>query len=352
MLILNKNTIVEQVKSGAANRAQLNQLAVNHIFREASLDGKYGFRELVKNAGLTPDDGYQFMEDPTKIATTPIGEFATWNLLQGSAKSINLGFEQYTYRQASEHTGGQVSMSGNTGITTDKTSYAYKRAVVPIIDNGTQRDFREFLTMTTEAFDGWADDTRESRKVLFRTSNDFLWGDYEGQDKIKSKDGAVWLGLRSDTSLVQETTSVDLADNATTGKEVVDEIGRLLDILEDDNNSTGPKHLAISFKAYAHWTRTPYSAAEAGFGTIYDAVMKLGFVAIYREPKLTSGKELLMAEIGTEGLHAITGQAYSTYIAERVRHNDPHVAVNWMAQGYIAKQDYAGKKTAMYVKSA
>ena len=345
MLILNTEDIKKQGK--AANRAQIKQLEINHTYREASLDGKYGFEKLVANAGLTPTDAYIFMEDQTKISTDPVGEFATWQLLQGSAKSINLGHEQYTYRQASEQTGGTVSMTGNTGITTDKVEYKFKSAVVPIIDHGTRREFREFLTLGADGFDAWADDTREARKVMFRTSNNYLWN---GDASIKSKDGAVWLGLKADTSLVQETTTVNLA--TATGDEVRAEIARLLNILEIENNSVGMKHLAIPLITYAHWTQTPYSIGQSGFGTIMEMVMKLGFASIYREPAMTTGKELMMAEIGSDGLQAVTGQAYSTYIAERVRHNDPHVAVNWMAQGYVAKQDYAGKKTAMYVKSA
>lgn len=349
MLILNKATIAEEVKNGIASRAQIKQLEINHSYRDASLEGKYGFAKMVKNAGLTPDEAYRYMETKTKIATTPTGEFATWQVLQGTAKSINLGHEQYTYRQASEQTGGTVSMSGNTGITTDKVEYKFKNAVIPIIDHGTRREFREFLTMSADGFDAWADDTREAQKVMFRTSNNYLW---DGDASIKSKDGAVWLGLRGDTSLIQETTSVDMADNATTGKTIVDEIGRLLDIMEIDNNSVGPKQLGISLATYAYWNRTPYNVDQSGFGSIMDAVMKLGFASVYRDPKLVGGKQFLMAEFGEEGLQAVTGQAYSTYIAERVRHNDAHVAVNWMAQGYVAKQDFAGKKTAMYVQSA
>lgn len=349
MLILNREAIAEQAKTGTVNRAQVKQLEVNHAYQAASLDGKYGFEKLVANAGLTPDEAYRFMESETKISTNPVGEFATWNLLQGTSKSINLGHEQYTYRQASEQTGGKVSMSGNTGITTDKVEYKFKNAVIPIIDHGTRRDFREFLTMSADGFDAWADDIREAQKVLFRTSNKYLW---EGDATIKSKDGAVWLGLRGDTSLIQETTSLDMASNSTTGKQIVEEMGRLLDIMEIDNNSVGPKQLAISMRTHSHWTRTRFSDAEPSAGTIMDAVMKLGFANLYRDPALVGGKQFLLAEFGSDGLQAITGQAYSTYFAERVRHNDAHVAVNWMAQGYVAKQDFANKKTAMYVKSA
>jgi len=349
MLILNRSAITEQVKAGTANRAQLKQLEINHMYRNASLDGKYGFERLAKNAGLTPDEAYRYMETETKISTDPVGEFATWNILQGTSRSINLGHEQYTYRQASEQTGGTVSMSGNTGITTDKVEYKFKNAVVPIIDHGTRREFREFLTMGADGFDAWADDTREAQKVLFRTSNDYLW---EGKADIKSKDGAVWLGVRLDPSLIQETTAVDMASDAVSGSAIVDEIGRLLDIMEIDNNCVGPKQLGVSMRTWAHWNRTRYSATEPSAGTIMDAIMKLGFSNIYRDPKLVGGKQFLIAEFGSDGFQAVTGQAYSTYIAERVRHNDPHVAVNWMAQGYVAKQDFAGKKTAMYVKAA
>ena len=337
-------------EAGTFSRPQKAQWAANTELQNASLEGKYGFKALLKNSGITPDEAYREMEDKTKIATDPTGEFATWNLVNGASRSVGLGKLSYVYRQASEQTGGTVSMSGQTGVITDAVEYKNAGTVIPIIDHGTKREFREYLTFGADGFDTMVDDNRESGKVLMRTANAYLW---DGDASIKSPDGNVWTGIRNDASLVQETTSLDMANASTTGKQIVDEIARLRDILEITNNCVDEKELGISREMFSYWERTPYNQNDAGYGTVLQAVQALtGISRIYRDPQLSGGKQLFMGFVDIDGFHAVTGQAMSNYMVQRNMHNDPFTMVKWMAQGYIAKADFNGKKTAMYVKSA
>ena len=329
------------------SRPQKQQWSVNDELQSAS---RADFAKLLKNTGITPDEAHREMESKSHISTNPVGEFATFNLVQGVAKSVSLGKLDYTYRQTSEQTGGKVSLSGQTGIITDAVEYKNQGTVIPIIDHGVKRDWREYLTFGADGFDTMVDDNREGEKVLMRTANDYMW---EGDATIKSPDGRVWSGIRADTSLVQTTTSLDMASTSTTGKEIVDEVARLRDVLEITNNCVDEKELAISREMYSYWERTPYNQNDVGYGTILAAVQALtGITRIYRDPKLEGGSQLFMAFVSIDGFHAVTGQAMSNYMVQRNMHNDPFIMVKWMAQGFIAKSDFAGKKTAMYVKAA
>lgn len=341
MLYLNR------AKASEWTRAQKHQYQVNAELQRAS---EQDFAKLLNNAGITPDEAYREMEQRTVIVADPAGEFATWAKLNAVSRSVNLGKLQYTYRQASEQTGGTVSLSGQTGVITDAVEYKNASTVIPIIDHGTKRDWREYLTFGADGFDTMVDDMRESTKVLMRTANKYLW---EGDSTVISPEGAVWLGLRADPSLVQATTSIDMASEAAGGKAVVDEIARLRDILRITNNCSGILELGISRQMMSYWEREPYSVGQASFGTILDQVRKLsGIAVVYEDPALTGGQQLIMAKIDLDGLHAVTGQAMSDYMVQRVMHNDPYTVVKWMAQGYIAKADFKGQKNALYCKAA
>ena len=341
MLYLNR------AKAKEWTRAQRAQYGVNAGLQQAS---EADLNKLLVNAGISPDEAYREMESRTMIVADPTGEFATWAKLNAVSRSVNLGKLDYTYRQSSEQTGGKVSLSGQTGIITDAVEYKNARTVIPIIDHGVKRDWREYLTFGADGFDTMVDDMREDTKVIMRTANDYLW---DGDATIVGPDGGVWVGLRNETSMVQETTSLDMAAAATNTKDIVDEVARLRDVLRITNNCGGMLELGISREMMSYWERTPYSSNESGFGTILTQIRAMsGIAVVYEEPKLSGGKQLLMSKIDLDGLHAVTGQAMSDYMVQRNMHNDPYIMVKWLAQGFIAKADYKGQKTALYCQSA
>ena len=328
-------------------RAQRSQYSANAELQAAS---EADLKKLLTNAGISPDEAYREMEDRTKIVADPAGEFATWSRLNAAGKSVSLGKLDYTYRQASEQTGGKVSLSGQTGIITDAVEYKNAGTVVPIIDHGVKRDWREYLTFGADGFDTMVDDMREGTKVIMRTANTYLW---DGDAKIISPDGNVWTGIKNETAgIVQTTTSVDFASASNTGKVIVDEVAAKVDLLRITNNCAGQIDVSVSRAVLSYWTRTPYST-EYNAGTILQMVSGLpGVRSVYEDPKLTTNFELFMGQIDMDGIHAVTGQAMSDYMVQRNMHNDPYIMVKWMAQGFIAKADYVGQKCALYCKSA
>lgn len=327
-------------------RAQKAQYGTNAAMQKAS---EQDLNKLLTNAGISPGEAYREMEDRTTIILNPAGEFATLQRVQSKSKSVNIGKLDYTYRQASAQTGGQISMSGQTGIITDAVEYKNAGTVIPIMDHGVKRDWREYETFGADGFDTMVDDTREANLVVLRTCNSYMWG---GDATIKSPDGRVWLGLRGDPSVVQETVGIDLRSNANTAQEIVTEVVRIRDVLRIANNCSQMIELAIPRETLSYWESTPYSVNESGFGTILSYIRGLtGIASVYEEPELSTGFELMMAFIDLDGLHAVTGQAMSTYMNQRFAHNDPYTMVKWLAQGFVSKNTFSGQKCALYGKA-
>ena len=328
-------------------RAQKAQFMVNKGRQEASAQD---LSKLLKNAGISPDEAYREMEDRTSIIMNPAGEFATYSRIAAKSKSVHLGKLSYVYRQASAQSGGTISMSGQTGIITDAGEYKNAGTVIPVIDKGIKRDWRENMTLSADGFDAWVDDAREGALVILRTADTYLW---DGNSGIKSPDGYSWLGIKNDTSLVQATVGVDLASSAVTAANKVAEVTRLRDLLRITNNCSSMIELAVSRETLSNWEQTPYSVNDQGFGTILTFVRGLsGIASVYEEPKLSGGFQVLMAYIDLDGLHSVTGQAMSSYMDQRTKHNDPFIMVKWMAQGFVAKNTFSGQKCALYGKAA
>jgi len=343
MLHLNR----KDVDAGNITRIAKTQFKANAELQVVSVED---FKKLTANAGISPDEAYREMDNLTVAIMNPEGEFATYSRVSAASKPVNLGKLDYTYRQASAQTGGKVSLSGQTGIITDAVEYKNAGTVIPIIDHGSKRDWREMLTFGADGFDTMVDDAREAELVIMRTANGYMWN---GDATIKSPDDRVWLGIKNDPSLVQTTTTLDMANAATTAKQIVDEVVAKRDLLRITNNCNDPLDLGISKEMMSYWESLPYSINDKQFGTVLSYVEGLrGIKSVYEDPELTGGKELLMAFIDLRGLHSVTGQAVSTYMDQRVKHNDPYILVKWMAQGFIAKSDFKGQKTALYCKSA
>jgi len=328
-------------------RVQQKQYRENHIRRQSSIKD---FSILAANAGYNPDDAYRVVDDMAVDVMNPIGEFATYFRLNAVAKSVDVGVLDYTYRQRSQMVGGTVSLSGQTGIITDAVEYKNAGTVMPVIDFGSKRDWRETKTASREGLDVLADDAEEAELTALRTANKYMWN---GDAKVKSPDGRVWLGIKGDPSLLQETTSLDMANAATTAKQIVNEITVKRDLLRITNNCSNPLELAISQEMMSYWESLPYSINDKGFGTVLSYVEGLkGIASVYEDPELSGGKQFMMAYINRRGLHAVTGQAMSSYMKQRFDHNDPFILIKWMIQGFIAKSDFVGQKCAMYVKAA
>lgn len=341
MLRLNLN---EAAKWTPTQRAQF---ARNNEMRKASLDT---FVQIAHNAGLSPQEAYRYMDEQSVVALNDLGEFATYQIVSANSRSVNLGFKEYAYRSLSKQSGGKTSMSGQTGITTDNVDVKYKHTPIPIHDHGTERDWRDLLTVGAEGFDILSADSREAELVTWRQANAYLW---DGDNSVMGPSNVPWKGIKRDTSLVQTTTAIDFSSTALTGKEIVDEVAAKLNLLRITNLCSGQIDIGVPSITLSYWAREPYSE-NYNAGSILNMIKASlpGVKSVYEESRLTDGKELYMGYHSFDGMHAVTGQAMSSYLKQRLMHNDPTIMIKWLAQGFCSKQDYNGKKCALYCKSA
>jgi hypothetical protein len=299
------------------------------------------------NAARTPAEAYREMDPKSKIETIPAGEFALITRILPSAKPVNLGRKLYENRKVSDMNEGKSSMSGTIGVLSDKVDVEYDGTPVPIHDKGFSIDFRDKLAMDAEGYDSLIDYSREAERGLMRTKNNYMWN---GNDAIVFK-GKSWLGLFNDPSVATATLAVDLAASASASEDIRAEVARVRDIMYITNNATTGLVLVVSPQIASNWER-PLSNADSTFGSLgkYIQANLRGIVEIIEDDKLV-GNKIVFLQNNQDGFHAVSGMAINTYAVPRQLHNSPYAYVKFCAVGFMAKQDFSGKKTALYASA-
>lgn len=259
-----------------------------------------------------------------------------------SATPVNIGKQVVESRRYSE--AGRIgrSMSGQTDIQMDNTQSSYQKAVVPIFDGGFGRDWREVEAMRSEALPALAEDSQEIEYALLEDVHNYLWN---GDGKL-AFDGAKWGGLKGDASVANHTITNNLT--SSTEKQVVEELIAIVDVLRITNRVSGSYELFVSPQVMSHWQKIA-SSNTTGFMSILQAVRALvpEFTSIEVDAGLT-GNQVFATVLGTQGLHAKSGMAMSSYQMPRFKHNDPYQFVKWMAVGFQSKTTFAGRKCSVY----
>ena len=296
------------------------------------------------NAARSPAEAYREFDSKSKIETIPAGEFALITRVLPIAKPVNLGRKLYEHRKVSDMNTGQTSMSGTIGVKSDKVDVDYDGTPVPIHDKGFDIDFREKLSMDAEGYDSLIDYSREAERGLMRTKNNYMWN---GDSSIVFK-SKTWLGLFNDPSVATATLAVDLSASATTTEDIRAETARVRDIMYITNNATVGLVLVVSPQIASNWER-PLSNADSTFGSVgkYIQTNLRGIVEIIEDDKLV-GNQIVFLQNNQDGFHAVSGMAINTYAIPRLHHNSNFSYVKWCAVGFMAKQDFSGKKTALY----
>lgn len=340
-IFFNKEVLQANDQQGRVMLEQYNQL------QSMRQNGAQAHADMLAftNAARTPAEAYREFDSVTKVDQVPAGEFATLTRLMGKAKSINIGRTLYEYRKASNMDKGQTSISGQIGVKEDKIDYTYGGAVVPIHDKAFGIDWREYSAMRAEGFDALVDYSREARRGLLKTNNDYLWN---GNSDIVVK-GTSWLGIKNDPTVASATLGVDLAAPASTADDIRAEVQRVRDILRITNNCSGLLTVVVSREIASNWER-PYSTADGNFGTIGDYVSKLRGIAEIVEDEQLTGNQLAMMYADTQGFHMVSGMAMSTYAVPRQFHNSPFDYIMWNAAGYVSKSDADGRVCALYAE--
>lgn len=328
--------------NSADSRIMTQQMQIVQDLRKAGHSAHNAMLQST-NVARTPAEAYREMDSTTKIEQVPAGEYALLTRVLGKAKPVNLGRKLYEYRTSSDMDKGQSSMSGTVGVKGDKLDYGYNGTVVPIHDKGFEIDFRDQLAMQAEGFDALVDYSREAERGLMQTKNDYMWN---GNADLVFK-GAKWLGIKADPSVATATIALDLTATASTAENIRAEVARIRDILYITNNCTKPLDLVISREMASNWER-PFTTADGSFGTIGDYIKKLrGIKEVYEDSELV-GNQLTFLFNDRDGLHGVSGMAINTYAIPRTMHNSPYAYTKWCALGFIAKQDFSGRKCALY----
>tara|TARA_Y100000310_G_C20704371_1_gene833767 strand:- start:4591 stop:5649 length:1059 start_codon:yes stop_codon:yes gene_type:complete len=259
-----------------------------------------------------------------------------------SATPVNIGKQVVESRRYSE--AGRIgrSMSGQTDIQMDNTQSNYQKTVVPIFDGGFGRDWREVEAMRSEALPALTEDSMEIEYSLLEDVNDYLWN---GDGKL-SFDGAQWGGLKGDSTIATHTITNDLTTSAE--DLVIAELLAMVDVLRITNRVTGSYQLFVSPQVMSHWQAIAKSNTT-GFMSILQAVRSLvpEFTSIEVDAGL-QGNQAFASVLGTQGLHAKSGMAMSSYQMPRFKHNDPYQFVKWLAVGFQSKTTYSGRKCSVY----
>jgi hypothetical protein len=340
-IFFNKEILQANDQAGRVMREQYNELSAMRKNGEQAHADMLAFT----NAARTPAEAYREFDSVTKIDQVPAGEFATLTRLMGKAKPINIGRKLYEYRKSSDMNAGQSSMTGQIGVKEDKLDYSYGGAVVPIHDKAFGIDWREYSAMRAEGFDALVDYSREARRGLLQTNNDYLWN---GNSKLVFK-GSKWLGIKNDPTVASATLGVDLSASASSADDIRAEVARVRDILRITNNCSGMLTVVVSREIASNWER-PFATADGSFGTIGDYISKLRGIAEIVEDDQLTGNQIAMFYDDQQGFHAVSGMAMSTYAVPRQYHNSPFDYIMWNAMGFVSKSDFAGRKCALYAE--
>jgi len=331
---------------GANSRILNAQYRVLQDMRQTGADAHNAMLQYT-NVARTPAEAYREFDSQTKIEQVPAGEFAALTRVLSKAKPVNIGRKLYEHRKASDMDLGQSSMTGQIGIKDDKVDYGYGGTIVPVHDKGFGIDYRDYESMRADGYDVLVDYSREAQRGLMKTVNNYMW---DGDASLEFK-GVTWLGLKADSRVAVTTTALDLSASASTAENIRAEVARLRDVLYITNNCTNPLDVVVSREIASNWER-PFSTADGSFGTIGDYITKLrGIKEVYEDDKLT-GNEIAMYWNDQMGFHAVSGMALSTYAIPRQFHNSPFSYIKWMATGFLPKQDFSGRKCALYATTA
>lgn len=340
-IFFNKEILKANDQEGRIMLAQYN------VLNDMRTTGAQAHADMIAftNVARSPAEAYRELDSVTKVDQVPAGEFATLSRLMAKSKSIDIGKKLYEYRKSSDMNAGQSSMTGQIGVKEDKIDYSYGGAVVPVHDKSFGIDWREYSAMRSEGFDALVDYSREARRGLLKTNNDYLWN---GNSKLVFK-GTSWLGIKNDPTVASATLGVNLALAATSADDIRAEVQRVRDILRITNNCSGNVTVVVSREIASNWER-PFSTADGNFGTIGGYVAQLRGIAEIVEDDQLTGNQIAMFYDDQQGFHMVSGMAISSYAIPRQYHNSPFEYIMWNAAGFVSKSDFEGRKCALYAE--
>jgi|14BtaG_2_1085337.scaffolds.fasta_scaffold00072_50 hypothetical protein len=332
------------------SRLAKDQLNQRDIMRTAANLQEANHKQMLKglglevNAGLIPQEVYQEFDSSTiELMRSDDGDTFLNDLLP-LARSVNIGKLTYVTRRSSDAGTTQTSMSGQIGVKMDQVEYSYDGTVVPIHDTGFFRNWRELEAQKSEGFDSLIDDQRESVRALRRHLRDsFMNGCLDVNGNAIVVDGRQWLGMKTDTRVVQVANSLFDFTGGTAANNKINLI-TLLDNLWITNNCTKDVVIYVSREIARNW-ETDFNT-NYNQGKISEELAGLQGVSSIKTTNALSGNQIMMFPLDGS-VRPVSGMGISTMALPRPLYNSNHEFITAGAIGWMVDNDYAGNSCAL-----
>lgn len=329
---------------------KLNRLAANRAEQRFVQDGL-----MTVNEGLIPRDVYQEFDNiSVEVMRSDEGDTFLNDLLPLS-RAISVGKLTHQFRQVSDAGLAQTSMTGQIGVRMDQTEFTYDGTLVPVMDAGFYRAWREMEAQTSEGFDALVDDNREVTKTLRRhIADSFLDGHTDRNGNALTVDGLSWTGMRNDSRVAQVDLGVsgvnfDFTDTSQTGDAIKAAWIQVRDVLWITNNCERDAVYYVSRQVASNFERKFSTNYEAK--TLKQELADLMGVADIKVTSKLTGNQIMAFPLDAGAVRPIVGMGVNTVAMARPNFNSNHEFVVWGAIGWEIRTDYNGNTCAMYASA-
>jgi len=301
----------------------------------------------VNGAAIIPQDVFrEFDNQTTKLMRA--NNLALLNDLLPLAKPLPVGKIEHVHRRVSDSGVVKSSLSGQTTTDLDKAAYDYDSSIKVIHQTGFGREWMEVQAQRAEAFDALIDDQANATRAIMNKMADHI---YNGVGGINFK-GFVPYGIKT-SSKVQavdlDSSGLNIDFTSAEGAAVRTAWVKLVDALRITNNVTDNITFYVSREIMSNFEKY-YTTNDVGFGTIFEALLKLSQVAGIKVDASLSGNEVVGMVLDSQFIRPLVGMAVSTVPIARLNPFDNYNFVTWTNIGLEIKNDYTGKKGVLYAR--
>jgi hypothetical protein len=307
---------------------------------------------IVANAGLIPKDVYQEFDNVTVERFRSDDGDVFLNDLLALSRSVRIGKLVSKFRQASTSGVVKTSMSGQIGAILDQVDFTYDGCIIPVMEAGFGRNWREFDAQSSEGFDALIDDQRESVAAVRKAAaTQFLDGHKDQSGQFIKEDGISWEGMRTDSRVASVNLGAgginfDFTATANTGEQIKAAFITIRDVQWIDNKVSKESTFYVSKEIAANLERR--FSAQYDSKTINQELAELMNVKEIKVTSLLSGNELMGFPLDRELIQPVVGMAVNTVAMPRQTYNANYNFATWAAIGFQIRTDFYGNTPAIF----
>ncbi|MCK5132692.1 MAG: phage coat protein [Candidatus Sabulitectum sp.] len=347
--------------TGLRGRALNEQWAEVQNSRNAFRANEESFQHVLNaqglhvNDGLVPQDVYQEFDNVTVERFRSDDGDAFLNDLLPLSVSVSIGRLVRKFRRASDAGNAQTSMSGQIGVKMDQTQFSYDGTIIPIIDTGFGRNWREWNAQRAEGFDALIDDQRESVAALrAQICDNFLDGNKDKNGQTIVLDGLSWTGMRNDSRVAQVNigaagVNFDFTDTTKTYALIEAAFKQVINTIWLTNNYGMDLEIYVSREIASNIERQ--SSESYNSATIITRLAQLSGVAGIKSSSKLSGNEFFGIPLNGD-VRPVSGMGINTVAMPRPVYNSNYNFAVWGAVGWEVKTDFSSRKCSFMAAEA